>query len=301
VIAACVAFVVPARGYAYQWPVKPFDRQHPIRGAFGDPRSLRGGVDATFDNPLSFHDGIDVQALDGTAVYAVQAGQVSVVDRTALAVAWPFRSSGARVVFGYWHVDPVVRNGKYVSQSQLLGYIHRGAGHLHLSEKRFGVYVNPLRRGGLSPYTDHTAPVIRGLIVYRAASRQQLPLDAITGRVDIAVDAYDRPAMSPWGAWSGAVWSPTRISWSGLFNDEWRPRSGPPQTVSFDRLPCLSVRDVYAPGTLQNGPNFSGDYRYWLIRGLDTTPLAGRLQLSVTAADSRDNKATRTFQLTVVQ
>src|ERR1700730_14677417 len=26
--------------FAYHWPIKPFDRQHPIRGDFGDPRTV---------------------------------------------------------------------------------------------------------------------------------------------------------------------------------------------------------------------------------------------------------------------
>jgi murein DD-endopeptidase MepM/ murein hydrolase activator NlpD len=293
--------VSPSSTYAYQWPVKPFNRQHPIRGAFGDPRSLRGSIDPKIDNPLSFHDGVDIQVQDGTAVYAVQGGQISMFDRTALSVCTPFATPSAAVIFGYWHVDPIVHPGDYVTRSQLLGYVRPGAGHVHFSEKRFGIYVNPLRREGLSPYTDHTAPVIRSLIVYRAGSPEQLPLDAVTGRVDIAVDAYDPPAISPWGEWSGAIWSPARIRWSGLFNNLWRPRSGPPGTVSFDRLPGLSVRDVYAPGTLQNGPNFSGVYRFWLIRGVDTTPLLGVHKLSVTAEDTRGNGATRTFILNVVQ
>ena len=38
-----VAALRPVNGsesFAYHWPIKPFDRQHPIRGAFGDPRTL---------------------------------------------------------------------------------------------------------------------------------------------------------------------------------------------------------------------------------------------------------------------
>lgn len=28
---------------SYGWPVKPFDRQHPVRGSFADPRSIFRG------------------------------------------------------------------------------------------------------------------------------------------------------------------------------------------------------------------------------------------------------------------
>lgn len=300
-IVVCVVLGTPPAALAYQWPIKPFDRQHPIRGAFGDPRSLRGYIDITFDNPLSFHNGVDIQAPDGTPVYAVESGEVSVTAPTAIAVGSPFAVPTAPVVFGYWHVDPVVTSGQYVERSQLLGYVHAGAGHVHLSERRFGVYVNPLRRGGLSPYVDYTRPVIRSLIVYAAGTNHELPLDRVTGRVDIAVDAYDPPAMRPLGEWSNAIWSPARITWNGLglFGDPWMPRSGPPQTVDFYRLAKVPLRDVYAPGTVQNGANFMGDDRFWLVRGLDTSALVGDQAITVTASDTRDNRTTQTFVLTV--
>jgi hypothetical protein len=281
--------------------VSPFHRQHPIRGAFGDPRTLRGSIDVSVDNPVSFHGGVDIQARDGTAVYAVESGFVSVEGRHVVAVGSPFALPTAAVVFGYWHIDPVVTGGQYVRQSQLLGYVHAGAGHVHLSERRFGTYVNPLRRGGLAPYADHTYPVIRGLVVYAAASDRQLPLDAVTGRVDVAVDAYDPPAIRPWGDWSDAVWAPAHITWSGLFDldSAWMPRAGPAQTVDFDRLPNVSLRDVYAPGTVQNQPAFAGDDRFWLIRGLDTSDLVGDHTITVSAWDTRGNRTTRTFAFTV--
>jgi peptidase M23-like protein len=301
VIVSCLALVAPSSALAYQWPLKPFHRQHPIRGAFGDPRTLRGGIDVTFDNPVSFHDGVDIQARDGTPVYAVESGFVSSSERNAIAVGSPFALPTSPVVFGYWHIDPVVKSGQYVQRSQLLGYVHTGQGHVHLSERRFGIYVNPVRRDGLAPYADHTYPVIRGLIVYAAATDRELPLDAVTGRVDIAVDAYDPPAMRPLGEWSDAIWSPAHITWSGVFNFEsaWMPRSGPAQTVDFDRLPHVALRDVYAPGTTQNQPGSRGDDRFWLVRGLDTSDLVGDHEITVTASDTRSNLTTRTFTLTV--
>ena len=56
---------------AYPWPLKPFDQQHPVRGFFGDPRSvyLNGVLSGGFDGPsfLSFHQGIDISAPNGAA------------------------------------------------------------------------------------------------------------------------------------------------------------------------------------------------------------------------------------------
>jgi murein DD-endopeptidase MepM/ murein hydrolase activator NlpD len=63
-----------AASESYGWPVKPFDRQHPVRGNFGDPRTvftapptlagvLRGA------GQFTFHEGVDIAAPNGTAVY----------------------------------------------------------------------------------------------------------------------------------------------------------------------------------------------------------------------------------------
>jgi len=65
---------------SYGWPVKPFDRQHPVRGNLNDPRNGHGDA-------KSFHFGIDVSAPDGTPVYAVEAGQ-AFITRGRMSVAF---------------------------------------------------------------------------------------------------------------------------------------------------------------------------------------------------------------------
>ena len=70
---------------AYPWPVKPFNKQHPIRANFGDPRTIfQLGL---FQNGIAgpgtflFHNGIDIAAKDGTSVYPVMSGVVKLLDR----------------------------------------------------------------------------------------------------------------------------------------------------------------------------------------------------------------------------
>ena len=65
----------------YSWPIKPFDRQHPVRGVFADPRTsfvgppTRAGLNGPGE--FSFHQGVDISAPAGTAVYPVRSGRRS--------------------------------------------------------------------------------------------------------------------------------------------------------------------------------------------------------------------------------
>src|ERR1043165_2570356 len=64
----------------YGWPVKPFDRQHPVRANLDDPRNGHGDA-------KSFHFGVDISAPNGSPVYAVAPGKVFVTrGREAVAV-----------------------------------------------------------------------------------------------------------------------------------------------------------------------------------------------------------------------
>src|SRR3954470_11754673 len=139
---------------AYGWPVKPFDRQHPVRAFLHDPRIGAGGSRA-------FHFGIDVAAPDGTPVYAVEGGTVFTSPGSLAVKVRP------GLVFGYWHIDPLVPNHALVRQHQLLGHIAPGWGHVHFAERIGNDYANPLRPGGLGPYTDPLAPTVAEISLVR--------------------------------------------------------------------------------------------------------------------------------------
>ena len=134
-----------APGAVPGWPVRPFNRPHPLRAGLNELR------------PANLHFGVDILARDGTPVYAVQGGTAHVV-----------ASSGpdARVRIGnfeYWHVHPLVGEGQHVSPyATVVGTILSGAGHVHLSELRGETYLNPLRPGGrvLAPWRDSARPVL---------------------------------------------------------------------------------------------------------------------------------------------
>jgi hypothetical protein len=276
---------------AHPWPVLPFDRQHPVRGLLGDPRIGDNGG-------KSFHFGIDVSALDGTPVYAVNPGRVSIDGQNITVV----EVEGARE-HSYWHVVPAVRDGSRVGRGTLLGHIAPSWGHVHLAERRGAAYWNPLRAGALTPFQDYGAPVVSRIVT----SRGQGPL---YGLVDLIVEAFDRPPISaPQPAWHDMPVTPALVRWRLVRNARefvpWRivfdfrtsfvPRiaGNPPSDVHFD--------DVYAPGTRQNHPNAPGLFRIWLARGFDTRRYPdGDYRMDVEAADIRGNASRGHLELRLV-
>src|SRR6266700_5037327 len=109
-LAVLLALALPAAAAAYPWPVRPFDKQHPIRGFFGDPRTVfeNGVLAGGFDGPgfFSFHQGIDISAPDGTPIYPVVSGTARYLGAAVLNV-----NAGNDVVFQYFHVVPIVGEG----------------------------------------------------------------------------------------------------------------------------------------------------------------------------------------------
>ena len=140
---------------AYGWPVAPFDRQHPVRGVLGDPRTIYHGppTNATLyrgSGSFSFHMGVDICAADGTRVYAVADGVVSRFGPDKVIV-----DSGGGNRFEYWHIRPSVSVGQHVTARRtVLGRILPGALHVHLTEIDAGRITNPLLPGHLTPYRD---------------------------------------------------------------------------------------------------------------------------------------------------
>ena len=268
----------------YGWPVKPFDRQHPVRGFFGDPR-IEGRV-------RQFHFGVDVSAPDGTPVYATLTGRVYVEPERPETVA--IRSDDTAVVFAYWHLVPVVRTGqRAVAYKTVIGRIARGWGHVHFSESRRGRYLNPLRPGAMTPFADTMGPVIRAVQVERRG--RPLAPEALRGSVDLVVDAFDRTPLQVASPWRDLPVMPTVVRWrirgAGHASTPWRTavdfRTTIPSADAFAK--------VFALWTRQNHPNRAGRYRVYLARGWNASASAGdecRVQVAVT--DARGNTASMT-------
>jgi hypothetical protein len=265
VAAGIAALLAPALARAYNWPVKPFDRQHVIRGSFDDPRFGR-----------YFHFGVDIAVKDGTAVYAVEPGTV-------------FRYSDAVAVrrpdgreFSYWHVRAIVPEHSYVRAGQEIGVVRPGFGHVHFAEFDGTTYVNPLRRGALTPYSDTTSPVVGPIDV-----------DMSGGQMQATVEAFDIPQLQPSGPWRGAIFTPEVVRWrllaDGVAVVPWTT------AVDFRRfLQPSEYSSVYAPGTRQNHPGRPGKYVFWLTHGMSL--LDGTYAIQVEAFDTRGNEGAAAYE-----
>jgi hypothetical protein len=316
-LVALVAYVVTSLGGApapsasraepgYPWPLKPFNHQHPIRGAFGDPRTLDRvepfGVTRPDDGGLySFHTGVDIVGAPGTPVYPVVSGKVVVARRHGIVV----RASGDRE-FYYWHLHGNVERGqKVVAEKTVLGWIRRPFDHVHFGEID-GIHgQNPLARGHLQPYADHTTPRAVALDFTDGASRELTEGGVLGPGTRLAIAAIDRPAMPVPGAFAGLPQTPALVQWRLRTGTVWSPwhvaadfRQVQPSIFHF--------WDVYAAGTFQNSPVFArrlykGISGLYLFRvGLDTSRLRpGVYTLEARVADVRGNHSSTSWPLEV--
>ena len=288
-LAALAALAVPhasAASGSYGWPLKPFDQQHPVRGFFGDPRigeSADGHVESK-----TFHFGIDISAPDGTAVYASTSGRIVWEPQRPETIA--IRAADG-TVFAYWHIIPTVHNGQYaVAYRTVLGRIAKSWGHVHFAELVDGRYVNPLRRGAITPYTDTTRPTIHTFSFERGGTPAR-PSTRLRGPV--------RPRRRDLGRHADGC--PRKVG-----RQAGHARSDPladPQPERRDPLAdgggflddgsgSEHVRRSFAPWTRQNHAWRAGRYRVQLAHDWDSRGLPdGRHTLEVEAIDTRGNRA----------
>jgi hypothetical protein len=268
----------------YGWPVKPFNRQHPVRAYLNDPRN--GHRDAK-----SFHFGVDISAPTGSPVYAVEGGEVY-IRRGREAVAVRSQTN----TFGYWHVRPAVRNHQIVRLHQLLGYIvdEGGGAHVHFAERdrKHDRYLNPLRPGALGPYVDRTPPTVTSIEFLRRDGRE-VEADALSGRVDIVAEVIDTTPMLVPTPWSHLPVTAKRIRWN---LGQGRQAIAGRTVIDSDHMLDGKMYDaIFASGTTQNYVGQPGHYRYYLARGFQASRLpAGTSRLRIEATDTRGNRTVAT-------
>jgi hypothetical protein len=264
--------------------LKPFDRRHPVRGYFNDPR-----ISGT---SRAFHFGIDISAPNGTAVHAVRGGVVHLQGLHALSVL------DGDVSFGYWHVVPAVGHLQRVGRHQLVGHVEAPWLHVHFAERRSGVYRDPLRPGALTPWRDSTKPQVTSIVLSR--NGRVLSPAAISGAVDVIAEAHQMPALAVPAPWNRLPVTPARLRWrvrrGGRTVRSWHM----PVDLGKDLLAQGAFRRIYAPGTRQNRVGRPGLYRFFLAHTWSTTLLEdGSYRLEVEASDLYGNTGRRHLPFTI--
>jgi len=284
---------LPPAGVGYGWPVKPFFRQHAVRGAFGDPR-----IGVTPDGiSKQFHFGVDVSAPNGTPVYATVTGVASIhpLHRDVVLI-----DASGGVELSYWHIVPTVHGGeRVVAYKTVIGRVERPWAHVHFSEARFGRYLNPLRRGAMGPYADRTKPTVGAVELERDG--RPVSLSSAGGTVDIVAEVEDETPIAAPAPWSNTPVMPAIVRWRLLGPKG--PITRWATAVAFtETIPPADAFDgVFALWTRQNHPNHPGRYRVYLAHAWNTAAAPnGRYRVEVEASDIRGNKAIAAFPLTVV-
>jgi hypothetical protein len=301
----------PIGPYSYNWPMKPFDRQHPTRSNFGDPRTVSWTAPLGADGPgsagdFSFHNGIDIEASAGTPVYPVVSGIVHHVQPNAVVV----RTRDDRK-FLYWHIVPLVHLGERVlADRTVLGHVMPVFDHLHFGEVDGYRIHNPADPGHLTPYVDRTTPVVSRLEFDSPGDLHVLDPTDLKGVVSIVAQAEDPPPLPIPGPWDDRPVTPALLSWR-LDTETGLPVIPEHAVVDFRQTEPAKrfFWTVYAEGTYQNFPDFAHHY-YWghtgqylfnlTPQGLDTRTLPnGRYLLTVDAADVCGNQGSLTQEIDI--
>lgn len=291
----------------YHWPIKPFNQQHPIRGAFGDPRTISdqplGSTGRNQAGAYSFHNGVDIVAPPGTPVYPVVSGRIVRAEPGQIVVHTRDGRS-----FQYYHLtaSPAVRVGtRVVAGHTVLGWIRPQWEHVHLAEIDGSVIHNPLDPGHLEPYSDRTKPIASELYVDDGSVGSPLDGRSIAPGDKLAVAATDSQAFAMPGPWDGLPQAPALVEWRlfhGQTSTAWKI------AVDFRHTqPALRYFwEIYGAGTYQNSPTFAdqiyhgtpGRYLFRLrIHPARLQPGAYRLAVRVT--DTHGNRSTARWPLVI--
>jgi hypothetical protein len=211
----------------YNWPIAPVNQQHSITGTLGEYR--------TGDE---FHWGVDIPAPEGTNVLSVVGGTVQATgfaDTIRVGNTW------------YGHVKNSVPAGTVVNAGDKIAEVGpHPTPHLHFAEMPgpgSDNPLNPLRNGGLSPFTDTNAPTVNSIDVTQNGGAA-FATAYIFGKADIKSDAKDSMTI---GANTVGVYKIGYLIQNTETADiieDWI------YNIVFDTNPSHArIWDCYAPGT----------------------------------------------------
>jgi murein DD-endopeptidase MepM/ murein hydrolase activator NlpD len=295
------------RWQPYHWPVKPFDIQHPVQAAFGDPRTLYrvqpfGRTGPKQKGAYSFHNGVDISAPAGTPVYPVVSGRVlKAIPNEIVVGTYDGRT------FQYYHLDSLVHTGQAVTaQRTIIGTVKAKALHVHLAEIDRTVVHNPLATGHLTPYQDWTKPVATNVYIDNGAGGPRpLVADHVAAHDRLVIAANDAPAQPLSGDYAGLPQVPALVEWR-LFHAGTHTAWTAAADFRSTEPPGFKFWHTFGPGTYQNLPVFehrcfmATPGRYLFNVSLDASRLSpGAYRIQVRVADIRQNSSVSSWPLQI--
>jgi Secretion system C-terminal sorting domain len=305
----------------YPWPTPSFNSSKGLNATFGEFRNT-GSKD-------HFHNAVDIGEPNGNPVYPCIDGIVHYIYNNGYDSYVNIKSTidGMKKHITYYHVVPnpsLVINQAVKASQTVIGTIYVGAAHVHLIEYRLldpssnflDKDINPIRpEGGLSPYQDSYAPVIKesSLRFYKNNSSIQVPNNLLNGKIDIRVDVREKN-----GATSSNSNNGTYILGYRILSEDGSEIIYEPENhgikYRFYNLPS----DDYVHKAFVKGVATLSDPIYWLTNGngeeqinetltipdnyLDTDLFAGgNYQLEIFAEDTRANKTSKRFPISITK
>jgi len=241
---------------AYDYPMKPFNKQHKIIATLGESRGTR------------FHNGVDImpKTLSPTDSFWLV---YSLVSDTMLRITY----TGADTInngvrdksdkYSYLHIYNRVDSGIYVTAFvDTIGRIYASKAHCHFIEKdTTGRWINPLRPAGLSPFTDTVSPIIESVSFKEQGSGVHFHADSLHDSIDIVVRVYD-PRVDTSGAGAGRGMGIYKLQYQ-ILDTLNNPIPGAANSYQFDSLPLNSTTARYGLVYHDSTDWDDGIFYYW--------------------------------------
>ncbi|MCB9206029.1 MAG: T9SS type A sorting domain-containing protein [Ignavibacteriales bacterium] len=305
----------------YQWPTPSFNASRGLTATFGEFRNT-GSSD-------HFHNAVDIGEPDDNPVYPSIDGVVHYFSNNGYDSYINVKSiiNGKKKHLTYYHVVP--NPSLYVNQvvkkgETIIGTIYNGAAHVHLIEREFmdisstslGNEINPVRpEGGLDPYYDSYPPVINesNLKFYEDGTSNQIPNNQLIGKVDIRIDVREKNGTSSSNVNNGTYILGYRVLSESGSEIIYEPKDNGVK-YRFYYIP----NDNYVHNVFVKNVATLSDPIYWLTNGngekqinenltvsnnyLDTDLFSkGNYQLEIFSEDTRSNKSSKRFPITVAK
>ncbi len=250
---------------AYDYPMKPFNKQHKVIATLGESRGTR------------FHTGVDI--MPKTTVPTDSFWLVySLRSDTILRYNYPTDTFTNGVfdndsIYCYLHLTNRVAESTFVTAFvDTIGRIFASKAHCHLIEREATTlqYLNPLRSAGLSPFLDTVPPIIESVSFKRQGSGAHLDKNNLNDSVDIVVRVYD-PRVDTTGGNAGRGMGIYKIQYQ-ILDTLKNPIAGAINSYQFDSLPLNSATARYALVYHDSTDWENGIFYYWVSNApfLDT-------------------------------